>query len=206
MGKISSIGITPNKHPAGSINHIIDHFGTNGVQRANRYTVQFINCPVNGFDQSTFFATMVQVPQRTINYFSDSVGPFSPYWDVPLKEEYDDHFIINFVVDSNWNIRRLIESWMSQVTGGPLSSGSGWAPGYIYGRSARYANIQADSMNENFSQVIIKGIGTDNNQKATITLNQAWPKLILPSQFDTNALNQPLLLSVDFSYRYYIIT
>jgi len=192
--------------PTGSpktINEIINQITVWGVQRPNRYAVEFIDCPVSqsgGSSPYVFFATMVQIPQRTTNYFSDSVGPFSPYWDVPLKTEYDDHYIINFLVDKNWSIRSLIEAWMDHTIGGTINT-----EGYIYGTSAKGASLVPVAARTGDSKIKITGISTaeNNKQTGTITLHQAWPKLILPTQFDTGANNQPLIMSVDFSYRYY---
>lgn len=181
------------------IDDIISQIVGWGVQRPNRYVVQFENCPVDGIGNYTFFATMVQIPQRTINYFADSVGPFSPYWDVPLKLEFDDHYIVNFLVDRDWVVRGIMEAWMDQLNGGRDEQS-----GYIYGNSSFNSNIQSTIGSQTYSKIIIKGVGTtDNKSKGTLTLHQAWPKLILPSQFDTSMMDQPLIMSVDFSYRYY---
>jgi hypothetical protein len=185
-----------------TINDAIKQITTFGVQRPNRYAVEFVNCPViqSGGSQYNFFATMVQIPQRTITFFSDSVGPYSPTWDVPLKSEYDDHYIINFVVDKTWGIRKLIDTWMDYINNRDTTD----ITGYVQGQSAYDANIQSANGGTSYSKIKITGTATnDNSLQGTLVLHHAWPKLILPTQFDTGAVDQPLIMSVDFSYRYY---
>lgn len=205
MPNIYGIGAKPGAKQ--EINDIINNIVTNGAQRSNRYSVHFENCPVqlpNIDTNYNFFATMCQLPERSIQIFQDSVGPYSPSWDIPLKTEYDDDYIINFLVDGNWNIRKLMEGWMDYVSGAVR-------PGGIFsGRSVLGSGIMptgafpADGVGNDSSKIVIKGFKTaDNTVASTLTLYGAWPKTILPSNMDTNANNQPLLLSVVFSYRYY---
>lgn len=197
MSDFKSIGSQDNSN----IMDIIKHISDNGVQRSNRYSVEFLDCPI---EQKTgvafsFFATLCQIPQRTIEFYEDSVGPYSPKWLVPLKQEYDDHYIINFLVDKSWSIRDLIEDWMDYVMGQDFGIGR------FSGTDSLDAKIQPTTIGtDNSSRIRIRGFGTaDNKSKGSLVLYGAWPRLILPGTFDTNQNNQPLIMSVDFAYRYY---
>jgi len=205
MANIYGIGAKTDSPGSKEITGIINQISKYGAQRTNRYSVEFQNCPVEMPEATSdyqFFATMCQLPERSIQIFQDSVGPYSPNWDIPLKSEYDDNYIINFLVDGQWIIRRFIESWMDYVVG-PIYGG-----GFIGGRTPLGASImplgQGDGSANSSSKIIIKGFKTkDNIQSGKLTLYGAWPKTILPATMDTNANNQPLILSVVFSYRYY---
>lgn len=222
MKQIQTIGFN-SPH---NISSVLEKITTLGVQRANRYKVQFTfpDGVSNPFAQSTdsVIATMVQLPQRSINYFSDSVGAFSPYWDVPLKTEFDDHFIINFLVDGRSNIRKFIDSWMGTIVG-KVKDGESWTGnrgaigenstiGSYTGPISKNVDLLKSGINNTpglasrIDLIPEKTDPTDGDPlDFMISLYQVWPKLILPSQFDTNANNIPLIMSVDFSYRYYRI-
>lgn len=185
-----------------SIQDVINHIGKTGVQRANRYSVGFINCPVtpqqNTATQFEFIATLCQLPERSIQYFQDSVGPYSPSWDIPLKTKFDDNYIITFLVDGSWAIRSLIESWMDFISGRVFNGG------YVLGTSSLDARMQGTNQSGQTAEIVIKGFKTaDNSEAATLRLYGVWPKIILPYNMDTNAMNMPLTMSVVFGYRYY---
>lgn len=217
MKKYNTVGFN---NPS-DISHILEKIQKlKGPQRANRYRVEFVvpdavQNPYSDVGTDSIIATMVQLPQRSINYFSDSVGAFSPYWDVPLKVEFDDHFIINFLVDQKWKIRKFIDSWMAVVSGSIednlFFTGTGARLQTI--GSYQGSNPQSIGINAAANQAtridLIPEIAdpTDPSSASNIkiSLYQVWPKLILPSQFDTNANNIPMTMSVDFSYRYYRI-
>jgi hypothetical protein len=195
----------------GSISSFLTTLSYNGNQRPNRYAIK-ISAPVGvskyPYAETEYIASLVQIPARTINYFSDNVGPYSPYWDVPLKTEFDDHFIINFIVDKNWNIRKFIDEWMGWISSeqpDAIPSPKGTTIGTFDGKSAKSSNICESPQNTSTISILPIHTSTEsvNKQNQQLILYQAWPKLILPSQFEASANNMLLNLSVDFSYRYY---
>lgn len=207
MTDIKSVGYDTPLLP--TISSFLSAIGTKGSQRPNRYAVK-IKAPseVPYTITGEYVASLVQIPARTVNYFSDNVGPYSPYWDVPLKTEYDDHFIINFIVDKDWHIRKFIDSWMGWIgdeQNDNQPSKKGTTIGSFKGRDSKTARI-CEFPNIT-STIRIQPVYTssidDTVKPKELILYQAWPKLILPSQFEAGANNTLLTLSVDFSYRYY---
>jgi len=157
-----------------TISALADYLGKNPPQRVNRYSIDF--SPVEGKQPDTFFATMVQIPSRSILYFPDSVAPFAPNYKVPLKHEWDEKFIVEFLVDEAFTIRKFIEDWMDSLIGN-----------YYY--------------NDNkTSTMTISALGINNILKPIFTLHDVWPKLISPSEFNTDRPDL-LRMQVDFAYR-----
>jgi len=157
-------------------------------QRTNRFKVSFFGKGIQdiipltgGSDGAVFFATMVQIPSRGIMFYPDSVGPWTPYWRSPLKTTFDDKFLVEFFVDEKFTIRKFIENWMDKI----LNSSDGV--------------LIKDDVCSN-TTMTIQPIDSINNSNTTITLDYVWPKLILPSEFNTDR-PELLRMQVDFSYR-----
>ena len=200
MGNYSSISplsTSPSGPGAGpGIGSLITQLGKLPPQRTNRYLVEFESLPVDTNSQLPFFATMVQIPSRGIRFFPDSVGPFTPVWKVPLKHEVDDRFIVEFMVDERQYVRTVMELWMNSLLESKISGGP---PG-----SAMYST-KNPSFTIDQTKMKITSIDSQENKKFTYTLTHVYPKLILPSEFNTDNPN-PLKLQVDFNYRTYTIT
>jgi hypothetical protein len=161
-----------------SISSLAQYLGSQPPQRANRYSVQFSKGKGNLPTAPTFFATMVQIPSRSVLYFPDSVNPWNPNFKVPLKQEWDDKFIVEFLVDEQFSIRAFIENWMDSLQ-------EQW---------------QFDK-NGGSNIMNISSVQTDGKVNSRFTLYDVWPKLILPSEFNTD--NPELLrMQVDFAYTY----
>lgn len=170
------------------ISSLIDYLSKSSPQRMNRYQVDFTlaSGKVNG--PQTFFATMVQIPSRSIQFYPDSVGPYTPTWKVPLKQEFDDKFIIEFLVDENFQIRKFIEDWMDNLA----VNVNGKKPG----------NFLFNTGVETTATMVITPLDSNGNITTTpMTLYNAWPKLILPSEFNMDS-GDLLRMQVDFNYRY----
>lgn len=177
-----------------SISEITSYFST-GFQRINRFDVSFTR--QNGTDgeaqQSThFWASQCQIPQQYIVWYPETFSPSGPTIHIPLKREYDDRFIIDFIVDSNWSVRKYFERWCDSMFSSVISGKSN--------------TVNPRNTPANLSNIIIKALNDNGTEAATITVYEAYPKLILPSQFSDDIPNQYLTLSVDFNYRYYRTT
>jgi hypothetical protein len=183
------------------VNSLIGFFqGVSGFQRSNRFKV-VINVPtqittqysgqfpiVN--NQISLFATTVQIPQQLITYFPDTMSPSGAEIDIPLKRGFDERFIIDFIVDSKWQARRFFEAWMNIM--------------FINDTTSSFKNsIIVNYQKEISSTVDIYALDQNGNTNRRITLYQAWPSTLLPTQMMNDAPNDYLTLSVDMNYRYY---
>jgi hypothetical protein len=183
------------------VNSLIGFFqGVSGFQRSNRFKV-VINVPtqittqypgqfptVN--NQISLFATTVQIPQQLITYFPDTMSPSGAEIDIPLKRGFDERFIIDFIVDTKWQTRRFFEAWMNIM--------------FINDTTSSFKNsIIVNYQNNISSTVDIYALDQNGNTNRRITLYQAWPSTLLPTQMMNDAPNDYLTLSVDMNYRYY---
>jgi hypothetical protein len=178
-----------------SISEITSYFSS-GFQRINKFDVSFTRQGVTGgqAQQSTqFWASQCQIPQQYIVWYPETFSPSGPTIHIPLKREYDDRFIIDFIVDSNWSVRKYFELWCDSMFSSVISGKSN--------------TVNPRNTPANLSNIIIKALKDGSTgPAATITVYDAYPKLILPSQFSNDTPNQYLTLSVDFNYRYYRTT
>jgi len=141
-------------------------------------------------NQISLFATTVQIPQQVITYFPDTMSPSGAEIDIPLKRGFDERFIIDFIVDSKWQARRFFEAWMNIM--------------FINDTTSSFKNsIIVNYQNNISSTVDIYALDQNGNTNRRITLYQAWPSTILPTQMMNDAPNDYLTLSVDMNYRYY---
>lgn len=179
-----------------SITDLVNKLAYFKPQRVNRYTIQIID-PIPGLPipEEELKAVNVQIPSKSISYYPDSVGPFLPYHFVPLKQVYDDRFIIEFLVDDNFRIRKYFDDWMTLISGSPANPTSYTHPLY------------SPQMNVTGCKMIISGVkAEDSTQKSLkMTLHDVWPKLILPGQFRAENTGELLTMAVDMQYRYYTI-
>jgi hypothetical protein len=177
------------------VSTLLNFFQTSsGFQQTNRFKV-LITPPkkIQEADVPPLFATMVQIPGQVVNYFSDNMSPSASLIDIPVKREYDNRFIIDFIVDKNWNTRQFFDKWIDlmfidkQTLGGKKSH-------------------VLEYYNEIIGKVTIQPLDINNNINKIFTLYGAWPSTILPTQMMNDAPNSYLTLTVDMNYRYYNIT
>lgn len=161
----------------------ITSYFTKGFQRTNRFEVAFTR------QNKTFWATQCQIPQQYIVYYPDTMSPSGPTINIPVKREYDERFLIDFIVESDWAVRKYFESWYDSMF-------SSIVPG-------RSKTVDARNTISNLSDITVKALNENGDTNVTFTLYEAYPKLLLPSQFSNDTPNQYLTLSVDFNYRYY---
>lgn len=167
------------------ISEITNYF-TKGFQRNNRFEVSFSR------QNKTFWASQCQVPQQFLIYYPDNMAPSGPIVYIPVKREYDERFLIDFIVESDWSVRKYFESWYDSM---------------FTSVTAGRSNTVTPRNNSNIlSDITIKALNENGETNATFTLFEAYPKLLLPSQFSNDLPNQYLTLSVDFNYRYYRLT
>lgn len=194
----------------GGISNILSHFSQNGFQRTNRFTVSitrpaYVIPGATPNDEETkiasvtdtFWATSAQVPSQTIAWYPEPYGPSSPTLQVPLKREFDDRYLIDFIVDQDWKVRKYFEDWMNLIFY-PQTGFSG------EGKSSKSSRVipKLDN-NEMLKQIDITALDVNGAEKYKFKLYEAFPKLLLPSQFANDLSNQYLSLTVDFTYRYY---
>lgn len=177
---------------SGGVNQLVTYLTKLPPQRTNRYKVSFTEVPTKGTPVD-FFATMVQIPSSSVRFFPDSVGPYTPTWKVPLKHEVDDRFIVEFMVDERHQIRQFIHDWMNALGINVNTGGAYGAPMF----STKTANLVA---NAKMTITPLKSDPTDTESVLVYELEQVYPKLVLPSEFNTDNPN-PLRLQVDFNYR-----
>jgi hypothetical protein len=186
------------------VNSLIGFFqGVSGFQRSNRFKVVITvpqeiiskngiyQLPIVNTNQISLFATTVQIPQQVITYFPDTMSPSGAEIDIPLKRGFDERFIIDFIVDSKWQARRFFEAWMNI-----MFINSSDTPKF---KDSIVVNYQ----NNISSTVDIYALDQNGNTNRRITLYQAWPSTLLPTQMMNDAPNDYLTLSVDMNYRYY---
>lgn len=178
------------------INSLINKFQQlNGFQRSNRFEVEIT--PPEGIKNDTrinnfiFHASSVQIPSQVINYYQNSLSPGGPMIDIPMKREYDDRFIIDFIVDTEWKCRRFFDQWMEWIFKNHKSD---------Y-KSSSITNYY-DSI---VGKVTINCLDTANAIRKKIVLEKAWPSTILPTQMMHDNPNDYLTLSIDMNYRYYTV-
>jgi hypothetical protein len=167
------------------ISEITNYF-SKGFQRVNKFEVSFSR------QDASFWAVQCQIPQQYVVWYPETFSPSGPNIHIPIKREYDDRFLIDFIVESDWGVRKYFEDWYDSI----FSS-------VTEGRSN---TISARNTPENLSTIKITAVGENENANANITIYEAYPKLLLPSQFSDDVPNQYLTLTVDFNYRYYRLT
>lgn len=169
--------------PNNSISEITSYF-SRGFQKVNRFEVTFSR------GNAKFWASECQIPEQAVEWFQDTtMSPSGPTIQIPVKREYDKQFLISFIVETGWQVRKYFETWIDGMFS-PLLAGKSKTMDYRNGSG-------------NLSNITIKAIGEDSAVNATFILYEAFPKLILPSQFSNDVPNQYLSLMVDFNYRYY---
>jgi hypothetical protein len=175
----------------GDVGTLISYFKKlSGVQRSNRFKVD-IN-PPSPLKEVSLFATNVQVPSQVINYYPDTMSPSGANIDVPIKREYDDRFIIDFIVDKNWICRDFFDRWLN----------------LLFVNFSENSTKDKNSFQVNYRDSIAGTVdiyaldGNDSTNKK-ITLYGAWPSTILPTQLMNDAPNDYLTLTIDMNYRYY---
>jgi len=174
-----------------SITEITNYF-SKGFQRSNKFEVTITK---GSAVAGPFWASQSQIPAQTLVFFPETFSPSGPLISIPVKREYDDRFLIDFIVDQDWNVRTYFENWYNTMFT-PL------APG-LY--AAKSNSVVERNSSNNLATIAIKALDYDGNVKKTFNLYEAYPKLLLPSQFSNDIPNQYLTLTVDFNYRYYRI-
>lgn len=169
------------------VNTLISHFkNVSGFQRSNRFRINIT--PPSGLVAVPLFATNIQIPSQIINYYQDSVSPSGAYVDIPVKREFDERFIIDFIVDKNWNTRRFFDDWMNLMFKSKIQTNNSYIVNY---------------RNSIVGKIEIFALDLNNNINRKITLIDAWPSTIVPTQMMNDAPNDYLTLTVDMNYRYY---
>jgi len=163
-----------------------------GFQLSNRFAVTIT--PPDGVSSPTIpiFATTIQTPSQAIVYEPDNMSPSGPSIMVPIKRSYDDRFIIEFIVDGNWEIRKFFDDWMNWMF---ISTN----PTTVNSTNVRY-------WDEIVGTVVIEALKRNDETAKTLTLYDAYPKTIIPTQMSNDTPNQYLTLMVDMNYRYYKLT
>jgi len=179
---------------ANSINDLLGIFDKLGdPQRANRFEV-VINGPASLIPPTSgFFATAVQIPAHVVEYYEDSLAPSGSYIEVPIKRQYDQIFKIDFIVDSNWEVRTYFENWVDLIF--PDTSNVGGT------KNSRFVNYWDNII----GNVIINCLDANGESKKSITLTGAYPGTIVPGQFSNDLVNTYTTLQVDMNYRNYTI-
>jgi len=172
---------------------LINYFkNVSGFQRSNRFRVD-IDSPKGVSNNITLFANNVQVPAQVIIFYRDNMAPSGSNIDIPVKREYDERFLIEFIVDSGWQTRKFFDDWMNLM--------------FKKGNNASYENsVYVTPWNDITSKVKIYPLDQNGIANKKITLYEAWPSTILPTQLMNDAPDDYLTLVVDMNYRYYEIT
>lgn len=175
----------------GKIDDII-HFWSakGGFQRANRYRVQITRPNQPALEA---VAISVQTPARNIEYIEDTtMGPSNPSIKVPIRNYYDDRFIVTFVIDSKWEVRTYIEDWIDAIF-----------PSRISNQANYIGSTVAPYMGDNLGRILFTPLTVNHNPAYEFYLEQAYPKSIFPGEMAQQLMDTPMTLIVDFNYRYY---
>lgn len=117
------------------------------------------------------------------------MSPSGPPIDVPLRRIYDERFIVEFIIDGRWDIRKFFDGWMDFL--------------FVNSDSTTKNSTKVNYWEDVVGTFVIEALDINDNIKQTITLYDAWPKMIIPSQMSNDTPNQYLVLIVDINYRYY---
>lgn len=178
------------------VSTLINFFQRNsGFQLSNRFKINITPPSGLGITPPPMFATLVQIPGQNIQYYSDTVAPSESVIDMPLKREYDRRFIVDFIIDKNWNVRQFFERWINYIFINSNGSSDRTAPSTIV---RLYEDI--------VGSMVINPLDVNSNKNKTITMYKIWPALILPTQMMNDTPNQYLTLTIDMNYRYYVIS
>jgi len=190
----------PKSPQKSDITTLITAFSTaSGFQKSNRFRVNIIPpTSIPGGTQITptsftVFASNIQTPSQSIIFYEDTMSPSGPPISIPIRRNYDDRYIIEFIVDKNWNIRSFFDSWINSMFINSTSSSTVNSTRVQY-----FTNI--------VGTLEIEALDGNDNVVKTIILHDAYPKQIIPTQFSNDTPNQYLTLIVDMMYRYYTIT
>jgi len=176
----------------------ITSYFSGGFQKANRFEVR-----IGGNEGVVFWATSVQIPQQDVTYYPENFSPSGPIIQVPLRRGYDDRFLVDFIVESNWAVRKYFETWMDSMFSSTSAAASRSRKVKVRNTTGNLRDIQIFALNDALK---INSGAPNQGVNAKFTLFEAYPKLLLPSQFTNDATNQYLSLTVDFNYRYYTFT
>jgi len=189
----------PQSPQSSNITTLITAFSTaSGFQRSNRFRVNIIP-PTNipGGTQITptsftVFASNIQTPSQSIIFYEDTMSPSGPPISIPIRRNYDDRYIIEFIVDKRWNIRSFFDSWLNSM--------------FINSTATNLNSTRVQYFTDIVGTLEIEALDQNDTVVKTITLYDAYPKQIIPTQFSNDTPNQYLTLIVDMMYRYYTIT
>lgn len=183
------------------ITTLITAFSTaSGFQKSNRFRINIIppNAIPGGVQITpkafTVFASNIQTPSQSIIFYEDTMSPSGPPISIPLRRNYDDRYIIEFIIDKEWNIRSFFDSWINALF---LNTGT---------NTANKNSTRVQYFDDIVGNLEIEALDQNDNVVKTITLYDAYPKQIIPTQFSNDTPNQYLTLIVDMMYRYYTIT
>jgi hypothetical protein len=168
-----------------------------GFQRSNRYRISITPPkPPSGsgvrLDPTVLYATNVQIPEQVVLYYPDTMSPSGPNINIPVKRTYDNRFIMDFIVDKYWRSRDFFEGWMSLMFKDTKNASK---------PNSAFVNY-FDKVTGTFD---IYALDVNDNVNKHITLYDAYPSTILPTQMMAEMQNDYLLLTVDVNYRYYTI-
>lgn len=123
-----------------------------GLAKKNRFEVL-----IPGFAESTFLANECNLPQISIN--TTPYRQFPPLQQHATDVIYDD-LVINFYVDSNYNIRKLLEQWYQEIIN--LEEGTwSYRDDYMRDIQVNFLDEQdATKLSGNFLSAYPKSIGS----------------------------------------------
>jgi hypothetical protein len=191
----------PQSPQKSDITTLITAFSTaSGFQKSNRFRINII--PPTAIPGGilitptafTVFASNIQTPSQSIIFYEDTMSPSGPPISIPLRRNYDDRYIIEFIIDKKWNIRSFFDSWISALF---LNTGT---------NTTNNNSTRVQYFTDIVGTLEIEALDQNDNVVKTITLYDAYPKQIIPTQFSNDTPNQYLTLIVDMMYRYYTIT
>jgi hypothetical protein len=177
--------------PNNSVNDLINIFSKmSGFQRSNRFEVTIT--PPKGLQLPNvpLFASAVQIPSHIINHYKDTMAPSGGYIDVPLRRQYDERFVIDFIVDTNWQVRKFFDAWTDLIFPDRLASKNSLMVNY-------WSNV--------VGTILVKPLNENGDAVKTIQLNGAWPGTVIASQFGHDVPDAYLTLQVDINYRNYTL-
>lgn len=189
----------PQSPQSSNINTLITAFSSaSGFQRSNRFRIK-ITPPISipGDAQITptaftVFASNIQTPSQSIIFYEDTMSPSGPPISIPIRRNYDDRYIIEFIVDKKWNIRSFFDSWFNSM--------------FINSTTTNLNSTRVQYFTDIVGTLEIEALDPNDTVVKTIKLYDAYPKQIIPTQFSNDTPNQYLTLIVDMMYRYYTIT
>lgn len=169
-----------------ALQEFIGYVKNTGIARNNRYEVT-INAPgvgvsATGKDIKSLFIKSVDIPTLSLMTWEHNV--YGEFRTVPYQKRFDP-FSITFYVDQKFDVKKMFDTWMSQVFD-PETRVSGYYDNY-----AKNNNLVLDVYNVD-----------EVSPKYSLRFFEVYPKAVQQIQLEASR-RDAMTLTVTFNYKYF---